>query len=341
MHTTFKYATVCSGIEAPTVAWHPLGWEPVWFSQYDPEHNYERRPDFASRLLQHYYPNTPNLGDMLQIDGTQHRGTIDLICGGTPCQSFSIAGLRNGLADERGNLSLQFVRLVDQIHPRWFVWENVPGVLSSNGGRDFGSIIGAMAHIGYKCAWRVLDAQYFGVPQRRRRVFVVGHIADWRYSAAVLFEPKSLYRNFETAQRQKITGAVADDFGECSEWPVMATGQSGAEIAIGQCTTLTKNHEAPILFAPQIRATQNFTTSEDLSPTIGKQNGYKIALTQHQTVRRITPLEAERLQGFPDGYTDIPGASDTARYAALGNSMAVPVMHWIGKRINIIENIKK
>ena len=141
--TPLKYATVCSGIEACTVAWEPLGFQPVFYSQFDPEHYYKNGPDFPSKVLQYHYPNVPNLGDMNLIDGTKYTNSIDLICGGTPCQSFSLAGLRQGLADPRGNLALVFLRLVDQIRPRWVIWENVPGVLSSNKGRDFGSFVGA------------------------------------------------------------------------------------------------------------------------------------------------------------------------------------------------------
>lgn len=370
-----KYATVCSGIEAPSVAWEPLGWQPVWFSQYDPEHNYKRGPDFPSRVLNHYYPTTPNLGDMLQIDGAKYRGSIDLICGGTPCQSFSIAGLRGGLSDNRGNLALQFVRLVDQIRPRWFIWENVPGVLSSNAGRDFGSILGAMAYIGYSCTYRVLDAQFFGVPQRRRRVFVVGHIGDWQRAASVLFEPEGVYGDFEPSRkaRQRVAVGVENGFGENSKWPATVTQtldrsfsekygfdnqhiNSGASLFVPHAfqsnaghqmsmnpdviaPSLTKNAEKIAVFRAETGGTQNFIVDYDLSPTANKMHTGQISLHQYNTVRRITPLEAERLQGFPDNYTNIPGASDSARYAALGNSMAVPVMRWIGERINLIDQI--
>ena len=201
-----RYATVCSGIEAPTLAWHGLGWEPVWFSEI--EH-------FPCAVLAHHYPGVPNLGDMTKIHNneTYQRQSVDLICGGTPCQSFSTAGLRKGLDDERGNLALHFVRILAEKRPRWFIWENVPGVFSSAGGRDFASILagftgraitcpgrwrnsGIIAGIpeAYGIAWRVLDAQHFGVPQRRRRVFVVGYLGDWRPAAAVLFESESLHR---------------------------------------------------------------------------------------------------------------------------------------------------
>lgn len=179
------YGSVCSGIEAATVAWHPLGWRPSFFSEI------EAAP---RAVLQHRHPEVPLHGDFTTIREGQY-GAIDLLVGGTPCQSFSVAGLRGGLADDRGNLALQFLSLARRLRPRWLVWENVPGVLSSNGGRDFGSILGGMVELGYGFAYRVLDAQYvrvdgFGraVPQRRRRVFVVGHLGDWRRPAAVLLE---------------------------------------------------------------------------------------------------------------------------------------------------------
>jgi DNA (cytosine-5)-methyltransferase 1 len=176
------YGSVCSGIEAATVAWHPLGWRPAFFAEIE---------RFPSAVLAHHYPSVPNAGDFTRIKGSEY-AAIDLLVGGTPCQSFSVAGLRGGLADDRGNLALEYLRLADRTRPRWLVWENVPGVLSSNGGRDFGAILGGMVELGYGIAYRVLDAQHFGVPQRRRRVFVVGYLGDWRRAAAVLFERYSL-----------------------------------------------------------------------------------------------------------------------------------------------------
>lgn len=173
-----RYGSVCSGIEAATAAWHHMGWEPAFFSEIE---------KFPRAVLEHHYPEVPLHGDFTTIERNQY-GKIDLLVGGTPCQSFSVAGLRGGLDDDRGNLALEFCRLAQREQPRWIVWENVPGVLSSSGGRDFGSILGALEDLGYGLAYRVLDAQYFGVAQRRRRVFVVGYLGDWRPAAAVLFE---------------------------------------------------------------------------------------------------------------------------------------------------------
>ena len=188
-----KYLSVCSGIEAATVAWHPLGWEAVGYSEIE---------KFPSLVLEHHYPNVPNFGDMTKYKEWNLNGSIDLLVGGTPCQSFSVAGLRKGLEDPRGNLALVYCGILDHFRPKWFVWENVPGVLSSGGGRDFGSFLGAVAELGYGFAYRVLDAQYFGVAQRRRRVFVVGYFGDWRPAAEVLFEPESLRRDTPPSRKK-------------------------------------------------------------------------------------------------------------------------------------------
>lgn len=380
------YATVCSGIEAPSVAWHPLGFDPVFFSEIE---------KFPSNVLAHHYPGVPNLGDMTKIDGTKYAGTIDLICGGTPCQSFSVAGLRKGMADPRGNLALVFLRLVDQIRPKWVVWENVPGVLSTNGGKDFGSFVGALGQLGYGWAMRILDAKYFGVPQRRRRVFVVAHLGNWSPAAAVLFERESLRWYFkprkeagEDAAKTIIGSIDSEGNGKLSGQPigtllkgsptgggssvpaivdfrnhtvsetcqtltangngpsenntpyVMATGQASAEILAGQSPALTCNHEAPIVFDnAQITSPQNGSKCEPGAPCPTIAKGSQQCVANGTTVRRITPKEAERLQGLPDNYTNIPGAKDGPRYKALGNSMAVPVMRWIGERIKLVNDI--
>ena len=182
-----RYGSVCSGVEAASLAWEPLGWECAFVSEIE---------KFPAAVLAHHYPNVPNLGDMTAHDFADRcleQGPINVLVGGTPCQSFSVAGLRGGLDDERGNLALEFCRLADRLAPRYIVWENVPGVLSSSKGRDFGSIVGALGQLGYNLAWRILDAQNFGVPQRRRRVFLVGHLgAEQRGAAAVLFEQHCL-----------------------------------------------------------------------------------------------------------------------------------------------------
>lgn len=271
-----RFGSVCSGIEAASVAWNPLGWKAQWLSEIEP---------FPCSLLAHHYPDTPNLGDMTKYNDwpTDDKHAIDLLCGGTPCQSFSVAGLRKGLDDPRGNLMLTFGAIAAKYRPQWLVWENVPGVLSSNGGRDFGAFLGMLGQLGYGFAYRVLDAQYFGVAQRRRRVFVVGCFGDWRSAAAVLFERHSL-QGHPAPRRQKgqaVTGTLSartegggglgTDF-DCSggiqpviETLCAATGQAGAEICAEMAPTLNCNHEAPYAMyqtAHTLRG-EGFDASED------------------------------------------------------------------------------
>jgi DNA (cytosine-5)-methyltransferase 1 len=193
-----RYLSVCSGIEAVSVAWHDLGWTPVGFSEID---------KFPSEVLAKRFPDVQNFGDMTKYkEWTLGRDTVDILVGGTPCQSFSVAGLRKGLDDPRGNLALTFVSMVEFYQPEFFIWENVPGVLSSEQGRDFGSLLTAVGYIGYGWAYRVLDAQYFGVPQRRRRVFLVGHISgDSRRAAEILFESESFRGNPPKSRKPRET----------------------------------------------------------------------------------------------------------------------------------------
>lgn len=205
-----KYISVCSGIEAASVAWHELGWEPVAFSEIEP---------FPSEVLKIRFPHVPNWGDMTNYKNWPD-ATINLLVGGTPCQSFSVAGLRQGLKDPRGNLMLTFLAIAERYKPRWIVWENVPGVLSSNGGKDFGSFLGALGELGYGWAYRVLDAQWFGVAQRRRRVFVVGCLGDQRAASEVLFESESVSRNPAPSRekRQAVAPSPAPGVGVGGEW---------------------------------------------------------------------------------------------------------------------------
>jgi DNA (cytosine-5)-methyltransferase 1 len=420
-----RYLSVCSGIEAATVAWHPLGWEAAAFSEIEA---------FPRAVLAHHYPDTPCHGDFTTI-GADEYGPIDLLVGGTPCQSFSVAGLRGGLADERGNLALEYLRLADRSRPRWLVWENVPGVLSSNAGKDFGTFLGGLAELGYGFAYRILDAQHFGVPQRRRRVFVVGHLEDWRRAAAVLFERHSLSGHpaprREKGQaaptipsRSSAGGGLGTDF-DCDGGLIPSTGDVSHCLNAGGMGH--QNYETETLIAHSLRA-EGFDASEDgtgrgtplvpvafnITPSNSNKDynareseraqaltaggnrpsargGDLIAFAQNQrdevrllsvagaiaaepgikqqtyvadtltsngdahsgyrdekglvshasAVRRLTPRECERLQGFPDDYTLIPyrgkPAADGPRYKALGNSMAVPVMRWIGERIALVD----
>ena len=224
------YGSVCSGIEAATVAWHPLGWRPSFFSEIDP---------FPRSVLAHHYPRVPTHGDFTTIRLGQY-APIDLLVGGTPCQDFSVAGLRAGMAGARGNLTLEFLKLAQRLRPRWLVWENVPGVLSSNGGRDFGAFLGALGELGYGFAYRVLDAQYFGVPQRRRRVFVVGYLGDWRPAAAVLFERHSLQGH--PAPRREARESVAHPVAQSltsSGRGVSRTGETRGQDSVIACPAIS------------------------------------------------------------------------------------------------------
>ena len=344
-----RYLSVCSGIESATAAWKPIGWEAAAFAEI------EKHP---SAVLAHHYPEVPNHGDFTTIKGDEY-GAIDLIVGGTPCQSFSVAGFREGLADDRGNLALEYVRLVDRVRPNWIVWENVPGAMSSNGGRDFGAIIGALAKCGYSCAWRVLDAQYVrvqshrrGVPQRRRRVFVIGYFGDWRPPAAVLFEPEGLRRDTPPRRKAgtKVANTLASNLG--------TGGFNNPDFVIPEvASTLDTSYASKYgqdnqhvnagcpLFVPSItvdtRQDPQCYVNHAGPLTSARPAQAVVALTQ--TIRRITPLECERLQGFPNNYTKIvfrnKTMSDSARYIMLGNSMAVNVMRWIGERIQKYEDI--
>jgi DNA (cytosine-5)-methyltransferase 1 len=433
-----RYLSVCSGIEAASVAWESLGWTPVAFAEIE---------KFPSKVLAHHYPGVANLGDMTRFrEWDIERDAVDVLVGGTPCQSFSVAGLRKGLDDPRGNLALTFIAMVDHYRPEWVIWENVPGVLSSSGGRDFGSFLGALGQLGYGFAYRVLDAQYFGVPQRRRRVFVVAHSSgDSRRAAEVLFEPESLRGDSPKSNRTgketsytftsslgigsaKVSGTlcaldgpngVSDQYANEAKLIVMADGQANASISTNEIApTLNSSIENPIvayntlvsetshcvlasggqrndphtetMVPVTFRESRRAQSAEDFETwvpdgvtntlncfdlgdirsvdivvepialaenTIGRQplnggngDGYTVgdpmytlnatgvhgvAHPDHSmAVRRLTPTECERLQGFPDGYTDImPETPDGPRYKALGNSMAVPVMRWIGSRI--------
>ena len=499
-----KFGSVCSGIEAASVAWEPLGWKAAWFSEIE---------SFPCAVLKHHYPDVPNLGDMTKLPDLIRSGQVeapDLLCGGTPCQAFSVAGLRQSLADERGNLSLTFCEIADAIDEKRksiIFWENVPGVLNTKD-NAFGCFLGALAgeddalvppggrwsNAGFidgpqrAVAWRVLDAQYFGVAQRRRRVFVVASAREDFDPAAVLFEFEGVRRDIAPSReaRQSVAPTVTagppfsrtgNDRVETEAIITMAHGQAGAEIAIDRTPTLTCNHEAPIAFQPtqdpissanvchSIGANSNATAAvavgtdcyngnltgdiaatmgtpgssinasgptvmvpicwdEELNASIdqagtllrggdgGRHDGVMVpqAVVQHigidifnaaitgdvavplthrsdgtgtgptvmvqpigpirygdhqqdtlhhesgimstlpagskdnmghytntvhgMAVRRLTPVECERLQGFPDNYTNIKDkCPDGPRYKALGNSWAVPVVRWIGKRI--------
>lgn len=412
-----KYGSVCSGIEAASKAWEPLGWKPAWFSEIEP---------FPSAVLAHHWPEVTNLGDMTKIADAVRAGDVeapDVLVGGTPCQAFSIAGLREGLSDDRGQLTLSYVELANAIDTKRrergepesiIVWENVPGVLSSKD-NAFGCFLAGLAgesselqpaggkwtHAGCVSgperviAWRVLDAQFFGVAQRRRRVFVVASARKGFDPAAVLFELDSVRR--DSAPRRETQKAVAAltarGVGTCGADDNQA--QAGHLIAFGGGNTAGHIDVATACTAHGIRldfdtetfavhGTQDPDTNRELAHTLGRNNGQENAIVTEpftlairgrsegstievrndgtanalltpngsragmgvgaigwgMQVRRLTPIECERLQGFPDNHTliswrgkDADECPDGPRYKAIGNSMAVPVMRWIGERI--------
>ena len=338
-----RYISLFSGIEAASVAWAPLGWEPIAFSEIEP---------FPCEVLRQRFPDVPNLGDITKIDWKEviaEYGAIDLVVGGSPCQSFSIAGDRTGLQGASG-LMFEYIRAVSEIRPLWFLWENVFGALSSEGGRAFGQLLCEMVELGYELAWRVLDAQFFGVAQRRRRVFLVGRFRT-EGAVEVLFEPESLRWDYPSSAEKR--QELAADLGRSvtpSDVTCMAHGQAKAEIFDdGLSPTLSLIHEAPIAaYALRERCGKpgggkGPLVQGDVSGSIVAHQEQTIFAPKEQgyEVRRLTPLECERLQGFPDGWTAIEYRGKTApdgpRYKALGNSFAVPVVAWIGKRIDLFE----
>lgn len=338
-----RYISVCSGIEAASVAWEPLGWEPAAFAEIDA---------FPSAVLAQRFPNVPNLGDISKVDWRPYHGTVDLVVGGTPCQSFSIAGKREGLEGSSG-LVFEYFRLLSEVRPLWFVWENVPGSFSSNKGADFQSILREWDKLGYHVAWRVLDAQYFGVPQRRRRIFAVGHLGDWRYPAQVLFEPESLRGDTAKSGKTRKGSAFHPESGiaKCLstsnqrldyETETFVCGTLNASGA-GMSRPAEQGNELDFCVPVSFHGSQDPDISGSVTHPLGRNQGLECSLLKDMRVRRLTPRECERLQGFPDDYTLIEyrgrPAADGPRYKALGNSMAVPVVRWIGERIQKVEGI--
>lgn len=477
-----RYVSTFSGIEAASVAWDCLGWEPMAFCEID---------QFPSAVLAERYPGVPNLGDITKVDWrnfAKRSGKPDLLVGGSPCQSFSIAGTRTGL-DGASGLMWEYVRAVRELRPRWILWENVPGALSSTHGEDFRCLLEALDGIGYGLAWRVLDAQFFGVAQRRRRVFLVGHLGE-RPPIEVLFErdglrwdtPQSREKRKELAAAAgrgarrsgiaiqgsmigrsdangpqgsgieqdgasytlnctdrhgvlafaqntrdevriqgdgTLSGALSANPGMKQTTYVCETANTNSNgLGVGESdvmSTLATAPTAAVAYALKLRHTgsenkgggQGPLVQEDVSATLATNQDqtifqpHAVAATQYgeeivgtltarfdsspcadrgqniiclgddnakascdeemagslkcggsapiaaspsMVVRRLTPTECERLQGFPDGWTKIPykgkpadECPDGPRYKAIGNSMAVPVMRWIGERIDMFE----
>ena len=448
-----RFLSVCSGIEAASVAWHPLGWEAAAVAEIDPfacyalaHHLRASRPMFmpdpaqAAKLRDKRARSAaikavaplpvagaiPNFGDLEQFKDWPD-AAIDLLVGGTPCQAFSLAGLRKGLDDPRGNLTLVYLAILERYRPRWMVWENVPGVLSDKG-NAFGAFLGGLGQLGYGFAYRVLDAQYIrvdgfarAVPQRRRRVFVVGCLGDWRRAAAVLFERESLSghpaprrlsgeRDAPTLSARTQGGGGLGTAFDCDGGLVAGTistsldkGGTTQDAYAGNLIAFGGNNQSgPIDVATALSAhggtgridfgsetfvahaprAERFDASEEpgdpshplakgarpptiaftakdhgadamenVSPTAAQAARRPASCEGQSTsgswrVRRLMVEECEFLQGFPRGYTDIPyrgrnWTPDGPRYKALGNSMAVNAMRWIGTRISIADTIEE
>lgn len=422
---TVTYGSVCSGIEAATVAWHPLGMRAAWYAEIEA---------FPSAVLAHRYPETANLGDMTRLAALVLAGKIeapDVLVGGTPCQAFSVAGMREGLADPRGALTIKYVELADAIdHVRVqrgqpesvAVWENVPGVLSDKG-NAFGCFLGALVGESEELqppgkrwadagcvygprravAWRILDAQYFGLAQRRRRVFVVASARGDFDPASVLFEREGLRRdhpprrsstpdvagtvdassggadeNDARNQRLVVAPLTTNPYGdhESRESLLVVQGTQDPDVSQGLAHALGRNQgqeNAVLAFsckdhgadaghiAPTLRAMGHgdshanaggqvaVCVTGDIAHTL-KAEGFDASedgtgrgqpmVPGESGVRRLIPRECERLQGFPDDHTLIPWRGrpaaecpDGPRYKAIGNSKAVPVVHWIGRQL--------
>lgn len=336
-----RYGSVCSGIEASTVAWRHLGWECAFVSEIDA---------FASAVLKERLPAVPNLGDFTKIEKGCYDGEIDLLVGGTPCQSYSYAGLRGGIADARGGLAVEFAGLAFRTDVRWLVWENVTGVLTSGGGRDFAAFLSALAGWdvpvpangwknsgvvtcapgGFGLSWRVLDARYTrvqqfprGVPQRRRRVILVGCRGDWESAAEVLIGGE-LCGGFDPPSREARLQSAPDN------------GAGLAERASAECFPIDMMN---IEGRTRCLRTKCYDKAGTAMYTL--RSSHVGAVCTPHDLRRLMPVESERLMGFPEGWTDVPWKGGRApggyRHRALGNSMCVNVMAWVGERIDAVD----
>ncbi|MGL4577290.1 MAG: DNA cytosine methyltransferase [Burkholderiaceae bacterium] len=416
-----RFLSLFSGIEAASVAWIPLGWTCAGVAEIEP---------FPCVALKHHYPNVPNLGDVTHITEAQIAalGPIDLVCGGSPCQDLSVAGKRAGLAGERSNLFYEQMRIFNAARrlcgARFMLWENVPGAFSSNRGADFAAVAGEMAgarfgvpHGGWRntgvaagrnglVEWATLDAQWFGLAQRRKRVFALLDTGNWADRPPILFEPESLRR--DSAPRRKagqdaagtLTARARGGLPRNAEFNQKLIPQTAMCLNAGAMRRQDAESETLIPTLAHTLRGEGFDASEDgtgrgtpLVPVIGfackasGSNGFGVGevagtmkarhdghlacfsfdtqqitsaanrsrvgpelpaptlstragsmhVATHMVVRRLTPKECARLQGFPDEYLDIAingkPAADGPKYKALGNSWAVPVAQWIGKQI--------
>ena len=376
IRASMKFGSLFSGIGGFDLGFERAGMQCAWQVEID---------EPCCAVLNKHWPHVARYSDVRRVENLE---PVDLICGGFPCQDLSVAGKRRGLAGERSGLWFEFHRVLGEVRPGWVVVENVPGLLSSNGGRDFAVLLRGLVELGYGVAWRILDAQYFGVAQRRRRVFIVGHLGDGR-AAEVLFESEggcwhpapsrkagegtASYTPGSFGSYREGVGALRHNLGDCgggSENLVHCLDQGGGKgmnrTLLGLEPALTESMTAHAVAIPYtIHGFQStaMTGGGDgshtgaLSSTAGMKQQNYIAWHENKQgnltpdpdgiakalrsgashsyqgigVRRLTPTECERLQGFPGDWT--AGQSDTARYRQLGNAVAVPVAEWLGRRI--------
>jgi DNA (cytosine-5)-methyltransferase 1 len=374
-----RVGSLFAGIGGFDLAAERAGMEVVFQSEID---------KYASRVLDHHWPHVKNLGD---IHGITDPSAVDVLVGGFPCQSYSVAGKRGGLADDRGALWWEYHRLIGELRPTWVVGENVPGLLSSRGGADFETIIRSLTELGYGVVWAILDAQYFGVAQRRRRVFIVGHSgAIPRPEVLALGEGLFGYPAPSREAGEGVAGTLAPgsqsggfrstDLDTHGAWviqpddrnlgpgglrvlptdvaPTLSATEGAKSTDRGVRIAFAQNQRGEVrdlddmagalnaepgmkqqtyVIQDTARAEKEQVGYEVANNLLGRSGGNQIEETyiaeRGPSVRRLTPLECERLQGFPDGWTDIPGNSDTQRYRQLGNAVAVPVAEWIMRRI--------
>jgi DNA (cytosine-5)-methyltransferase 1 len=350
---SLQLVSLFAGVGGFDIAAERAGIDPVVACEIDPQ---------ARGVLQHRLPNTTLINDVKDVTGERltelgldPRRTV--ITGGFPCQDLSIAGKQAGLeGGERSSLFFEIVRILREFNPQWFILENVPGLLSSKGGRDMGIVVGELAELGYSFSWRVLDAQNFGVPQRRRRVFIVGHLGtDETRAEQVLFEPEGSGRNLEAshAQGQDVTGDAApsvdsDSYRMLSFGDVRVTEGQTMQTVISRWGTGGNN--VPMIETIGFSHTQGIDAQPSTTafPTLRREgNGH--AVSTPTTVRRLTPVECERLQGFPDGWSAqrvdhkkgiVVDQADSSRYKQMGNAVAVPVVEWIFNHLVLSEETK-
>lgn len=331
-----KFGSLFSGVGGFDLGFERAGMKCEWQVEFDKN---------CQNILRKHWSETELFDDVRTV-GKHNLEPVGVICGGFPCQDVSVAGKRAGLAGERSGLWSEFARIIDELEPKWVVIENVPGLLSSNRGRDFATVVRWLAERGYGVAWRILDSQYFGVAQRRRRVFIVGSFGNGS-AAEILFEREGVRWNTEKGRKtgKDIAATITDRVGGSgsgwarwneaeglvSEPMVMSSGQANAEIMSERRTALTGLHEQPIVAWEMQHASEAYRESGEIAPTLQSRMGTGGNNVPLIGVRRLTPTECERLQGFPDGWTD--GQADSHRYKQMGNAVTVNVAEWIGKRI--------